>query len=124
MPVIRTDGEGNKETYSSLSEAAKQNLTCVSCISKAISSGLPFRGHFYEFGNRKTTEGNTFAARLKRLREESGISIGAMSADTGISAVSIWQYENYKGGLNAKNLSLIADYFGVTMDYLWKGVTA
>lgn len=58
--------------------------------------------------------------RLKKLRLEKGISQEKCALDTGISISSIKRYE--KEGIigNAYNLKLLAEYFNVEMDYIYK----
>lgn len=59
-----------------------------------------------------------FSIRLKELRSEKGIS-QAMLADAvnvGQSTIACWESDTCEP--TASNLSAIADYFGVTTDFL------
>lgn len=63
----------------------------------------------------------SFGKKLKRLREEQGLSIRELSEEIGIPASTLGSYEQTgTGARNPKknNLKKLADYFGVTTDYL------
>lgn len=57
--------------------------------------------------------------RLKKLRQEKGVSQERCAQDTGISLSSIKRYE--KSGVvgNSYNLKLLAEYYCVEMDYIY-----
>ena len=59
-----------------------------------------------------------FAQRIKELRKEKKKTQVEIAA---IFEISVRQYQNYEGGINypdVAGLIRIADYFGVTTDYL------
>lgn len=57
--------------------------------------------------------------RLKKLRQEKGISQEKCAMETGISLSSIKRYE--RDGIigNAYNLKRLAEYYRVDMDYIY-----
>jgi len=56
--------------------------------------------------------------RLKSLRKEMGLSQQALGDELGITKVSICGYENGTRIPSLETFVLIADFFGVTTDYL------
>lgn len=56
--------------------------------------------------------------RLKMLRKEKGITQENLSAMIGISQVTVSEYENGRNFPSADNLIKLADFFGVSTDYL------
>lgn len=61
---------------------------------------------------------NNFATRLKELRTEKQISRSVLAKDLSVSVRLISYWENSKRECDFKTLIKIADYFGVTIDYL------
>lgn len=59
-----------------------------------------------------------FAERLKELRIEKGISLKILAKEIGVTDIAISRWENEKRIPNIENLVLIANYFGVSSDYL------
>lgn len=59
-----------------------------------------------------------FAERLKALRAEKNISMRQLGKVVGLDHKSIWQYENGISEPKQETLIKLADYFGVTTDYL------
>ena len=59
-----------------------------------------------------------FSVRLKDLRQERGLSIIALSKETGISNASICRWENDLSDISSDNLIKLAKFFNVTIDYL------
>lgn len=59
-----------------------------------------------------------FAERFKYLREEKGLSQERLADDLGVSHGIISFWETGKREPKLSNLMLIAEYFGVTIDYL------
>ena len=59
-----------------------------------------------------------FAARLKELRRDAGISALALSKATGLTNKTIFNYENQRRWPTAESVYKLADYFKVSMDYL------
>lgn len=58
------------------------------------------------------------ATIIKELREEKGISQVELSKKIGVSSSTIAMIESGAREGSLKNLKKIADYFGVTVDYL------
>ncbi len=56
--------------------------------------------------------------RLKELRLSRGLTIRALEEKVGISHTQITHIENGKRNLTTKNANIVADYFGVSVDYL------
>lgn len=56
--------------------------------------------------------------RLKTLRLSRGLTIRALADQVGISHTQITHIENGKRNLTSKNASRVADFFGVSVDYL------
>ena len=56
--------------------------------------------------------------RLKELREQRGISQLKLALDLNMTQNSISRYENEKREADYRTLIQIADYFGVSIDYL------
>lgn len=56
-----------------------------------------------------------------RLCKEKGVSSYAVSQATGISQAVLSAWKKRNGQLSAKNTKVLADYFGVTPDYLITG---
>lgn len=56
--------------------------------------------------------------RLKRLREQRHISQMKLAMDLNMSQNTISRYENMEREADYRALILIADYFGVSLDYL------
>lgn len=59
-----------------------------------------------------------FATRLRNLLDERGTTITALSKVLGISRQAVSQYADGTGQPNVDKLRMIADYFGVSTDYL------
>lgn len=59
-----------------------------------------------------------FAERLKELRTEKGLSIMKLSKMIGVSDASICHWENCQNIPNILELKKIAQFFGVTSDYM------
>ncbi len=58
------------------------------------------------------------AQRLKELREDKGLSMQALSKIIGISDSSLGRWERGEGDITGDNLIILADFFGVSTDYL------
>ncbi len=61
---------------------------------------------------------NLFPKRLKTLREKRGMSQRTLAQLCGLSRNIIGQYERGEKDPSLKTLLEIADYFGVSVDYL------
>lgn len=59
-----------------------------------------------------------FQKRLQRLREQRGVSRVALSELCGLSRNTIERYEKGQRKPTAEALCALAEYFGVTTDYL------
>ncbi len=62
-----------------------------------------------------------FSDRLKELRRQQGISQEKLAQDINISRSSVAKWENGLGMPTNESLKILADYFGVTVDYLANG---
>ena len=56
--------------------------------------------------------------KLKELREKEGLTIRRLEQVSGISHTQLTHIENGKRNLTSKNAKILADYFGVSIDYL------
>lgn len=63
-------------------------------------------------------------ARLRRLRQERGLSRAALSVLTGVSRPSIWAWESGKTVPRRSNLATLADAFGISEQELVGGAAA
>lgn len=61
---------------------------------------------------------STFATNLRDLIAQRGTTITAISKALGISRQAVSQYTDGTGQPNVDKLAMIADYFGVSTDYL------
>ncbi|MDE5943185.1 MAG: helix-turn-helix transcriptional regulator [Clostridia bacterium] len=61
---------------------------------------------------------NQFASRLNELIQEREISKRNLAKNIGVSAMSISDWTNGNVQPTAENIYLIAEYLGVTSDYL------
>jgi len=61
----------------------------------------------------------SFAQRLKELRTENDLSSRALGEKVGVSGSSIIRWENGQNVILAEVLERLAEYFGVTMGYLF-----
>jgi len=59
-----------------------------------------------------------FGQRLKELRTDKGLSTMALGKIIGVSDMAICRWENDKTDIVGENLIKLAQYFGVTVDYL------
>lgn len=59
-----------------------------------------------------------FADRLKDLRIERNLSIQKLAKLVGIGSSSISRWENCQAEIKASQLVILAQYFGVSTDYL------
>lgn len=65
-----------------------------------------------------SVEPNEFAPRLQWMRERRGLSRRRLSELCGLSKNAIAMYERGEREPNAQSLVALADYFGVSVDYL------
>lgn len=61
--------------------------------------------------------------RLKELRKEKGISLKELGSIVGVAESTMSLYENGKRQPDYETLLRLAEYFGVTVDYLLRGET-
>lgn len=59
-----------------------------------------------------------FSERVKELRTERGMSQDAVGKIIGVKRYSVWGYEKGKNFPEVPGLIALADYFGVSIDYL------
>lgn len=59
-----------------------------------------------------------FAKRLRRLRRDKLLSQNQLSKKVGIARVTIYAYEHGERNPTAYTLCRLADFFGVSVDYL------
>ena len=59
-----------------------------------------------------------FAERLKELRLEKGLSIQALAKNVGIGSSSLCRWENKQSDIKSTELIILANYFGVSTDFL------
>ena len=58
---------------------------------------------------------------FEQLLQKFGVSTYQVSKETGISQSTLSNWKNRRNLLSGKNAQLIADYFGVSVDYLMTG---
>lgn len=61
---------------------------------------------------------NEFSERLKMLREKKDISLSEMAIDIGMAKSLLWRYETGKSEPGLSALIQLAEYFGVTLDWI------
>ncbi|MCI9156714.1 MAG: helix-turn-helix transcriptional regulator [Lawsonibacter sp.] len=61
---------------------------------------------------------SVFSERLLQLRKSKGMSQTALAKEIGVSSRIYQEYEYGKSEPKMSNLVSIADFFGVSMDYL------
>lgn len=66
----------------------------------------------------------TFQDRLYRLRKDRGISQEELSNVVGVSRQAVQKWESGASRPDMENLTTIAQYFNVTLDYLITGASA
>ncbi|WP_033074306.1 helix-turn-helix domain-containing protein [Sphingopyxis sp. MWB1] len=66
-------------------------------------------------------EREPLAARLRRLREERGLSLAGLATLAGLSKPSIWAWETGKTAPRIKSLQAVAAALGVTDEELYMG---
>lgn len=59
--------------------------------------------------------------RFDDLRERKGVSVYAVSKATGITTTTFTNWKNGKYTPKREKMELIADYFGVSVDYIMTG---
>ena len=66
-------------------------------------------------------EQSEFSGRLKKLREEKEISFDEVSNKTGLAKSLLWRYETGKSEPGLSALITLANFFGVTLDWIAGG---
>ena len=61
---------------------------------------------------------NVFGKRLKELRAEKGLSTLKLGKELGVSDATISRWENGISNIKSEELIIVAQFFGVTSDYL------
>ena len=56
--------------------------------------------------------------RIRELRKERGISQAALAKMVGVAQNTLSYWENGKYDIDNSSLTIMADYFGVTLDYI------
>lgn len=59
--------------------------------------------------------------KLRELRKEKGISLKELGAEIGVAESTMSLYENGKRQPDYETLLKLAEYFGVSVDYLLRG---
>ena len=59
-----------------------------------------------------------FANRLRQLRRERGLTRQQLAGATGVGRATLGHYEAGTSEPGLRNLIKLADYFGVTLDYI------
>lgn len=59
-----------------------------------------------------------FAERLRELRQDKGLSIRDLAKEVKIGASCISRWERCAADVKGSQLDILADFFGVTTDYL------
>lgn len=59
-----------------------------------------------------------FAERIRELRLERGLTQEAVGEIIGVKRYAVYSYEKGRACPEMKGLVVLADYFGVSMDYL------
>lgn len=59
-----------------------------------------------------------FSERLKELRQDKGLSLVDLEKAVKISKSSLNRWENCQADVKGTQLDILADFFGVTTDYL------
>lgn len=62
--------------------------------------------------------------KIENLMNERGISLHKLATETGIAYSTLSSFKHKKSTLKADKLQKVADYFGVTLEYLMKGEDA
>lgn len=65
---------------------------------------------------------SSFPARLNRLRKERGISQEELAGVVGVSRQAVQKWESGVSRPDMDNLTALSDYFGVSLDYLIRGI--
>ncbi|MCL2846853.1 MAG: helix-turn-helix domain-containing protein [Firmicutes bacterium] len=60
-----------------------------------------------------------FAKRLHELRTERGIEIQALATKLGLHYTTVLRYERNEAKPSIETIILLADFFGVSTDYLF-----
>ena len=98
-----------------LYENGKRRISCETVVKIASFFGVTTG---YLMGEECLEQHRTFAETLAALRTDRGLSQDALAKDLEISKNSIYYYENDKRVPDIDTAVRIAQYFGVTVDYL------
>lgn len=60
----------------------------------------------------------TIGERLRDLRKQNRKTLREVNEDTGINYANLSEIERNEHGCNAETLKILADYYGVTVDYI------
>ena len=61
--------------------------------------------------------GCTVYNKIKELAEKKGVTMAEVLRATGLPESTLYSMNYRNGGMSIKNLTKIADYFGVSLDY-------
>ena len=61
---------------------------------------------------------NEFSKRLRLLREKADLSLDGLSDKVDMAKSLLWRYENGKSEPGLSALTALAQYFGVTLDWI------
>ena len=61
----------------------------------------------------------SFPSKLKKARENTGFTQREIAKETGISQPSIAQYETGKREPDVETIGILADFYGVSVDWLF-----
>lgn len=119
QPVYQKWESGNrKPSYENLSM-----LACIFDVSLDYLLGDYLeisKERYLKFKKRKKEEKkNLFSVRLKELRLQHGFSQEELAEQIGIKQNSYSDWENGKSKPNYEKLEKIADFFGVSLDWLF-----
>ena len=59
-----------------------------------------------------------FSERLRELRQERNLSLSSLANLTGLSNSSLCRWENAQTDIKSEQLIILANFFGVTTDFL------
>ena len=63
-----------------------------------------------------------FAERIQKLRKARGISQEELAEQLGVSRQAVGKYESGQSTPDIEKIILLSEFFGVTTDYLLKGI--
>ena len=64
---------------------------------------------------------DTVGRRLRRIREERGLTLDELAARSAVSKSFLWEVEQDKSGISGERLLRVANALGASLDYLLRG---